>query len=153
VVRYNFKSSADFKTSLEAVWHEIIDVLSYPLWWPNMKMARILGGESRLQHGSEIYYEIKGFLPYTLKYTVEVIAIQPHSSITLHSSGDLIGYGKLLVEKMDNRVNVTFYWHVSLGNMLLDWLGLIPPIKKLLEKNHDHVMKTAMNALKRRLEK
>jgi hypothetical protein len=118
-----------------------------------MKRVFMLGEEPRLQDGSEVYYEIKGFLPYTLKYTVKVIEFQPYSSIILNSSGDLVGNGKLSMEEIDNRVNITFVWDVSLGNKFLDLLGLIPPFKRLLKKNHDHVMTTAMNALRLRVEK
>jgi hypothetical protein len=153
LVKYKFRNTASFKTTSEAIWHEIIDVLSYPLWWPNVKRAAILGGEQQLQTGSEIYYEIRGFLPYTLKYVVEVIEIQPYASISLNSYGDLVGRGRFRLKKKEDKIEATFHWNVSLGNLFLSFISLIPLFRNLLEKNHDYVMVNALNALKERIEK
>lgn len=138
---------------MEVIWHEIIDVLSYPLWWPNMKKTAILGTERQLQSGSNVYYEIRGFLPYTLKYQVEVVEIQPYSSISLLSAGDLVGRGEFFLDDHENKVEATFLWDVSLGNFLLGFLSLFPLFRRLLKKNHDYVMANALTALKARIER
>ena len=54
------------------------------------------------QLGSLIDNEVKGTLPYSLRFTTEVILIQPPRLVELKTSGDDAGNGKFVLEQRDD---------------------------------------------------
>lgn len=71
---------------------------SWPTWWQGWKRATIRGPAPRVQLGSVVDCEVKGALPYTLCFWIEITALQPPRLMGVESSGDLVGTGKGVLE-------------------------------------------------------
>ncbi len=149
---YHFVTNWTFHAPIEKVWEKIIDVESYPTYWPSMKKTEIRGPEPLLQAGSIVDYELKGSLPYLLRFSTEVVAFQPPDLMELASSGALMGDGKLLLKSHADGTALTFYWDVGMTNPFFNLLGKLPFIKAVMEKSHNVVMASGYQVLKSNLE-
>jgi uncharacterized protein YndB with AHSA1/START domain len=149
---YHFVTKWFFQAPPERVWEESANMESYPSWWKDLKKAEIRGPESQLQLGSFVDCEVRGALPYSLRFTIEVTTYQPPNLIELKSSGDLVGTGRWVLESKDDGTASTFYWDVGTTNRILNLLGKLPFLRKMLEKNHDDVMAKGYKVVKSKIE-
>ena len=92
---FKLVTECTFQAPAREVWDVTVDVIAYPEWWPYIHNVAIRGKESRLQQDSRIDYEIKGFLPHSLRFHTHVTLCEPFSRIEMIASGDLEGTGKV----------------------------------------------------------
>lgn len=149
---YHFVTEWLFKVPVERVWEETSNIEAYPTWWKNLKKAKLHGPESKLQLGSIADCEVKGALPFSLRFTVEVTAFEPPHLVEIKSTGDLVGTGKWILESQGNGTQSMFYWDVGTRNPILNILAKIPFVKPILEKSHDDVMAKGYEVVKTRIE-
>lgn len=149
---YHFVTEWFFKVPVERVWEETSNIEAYPDWWKGLRKAKMRGPESRLQLGSVADCEVKGFLPFSLRFTVEVTKFEPHHLLEIKSTGDLVGTGKWSLEPKDNGALSTFNWDVGTSNPILNLLAKIPFAKPILEKSHDDVMAKGYEVVQTRIE-
>lgn len=152
MVMYHFITKWFFQAPVERVWDEAANMKAYPEWWRNLKKAKMHGPESRLQLGSVVDCEVKGALPFSLRFTVEVTTFQPPNCMEIKSTGDLAGSGKWVLEPQNGGTLSTFYWDVGTTSPILNLLGRIPFVKPMLKKNHDDVMAKGYEIVKSRIE-
>ena len=69
---YHFVTNWFFDAPIEQVWNEIVDAQSWPHWWPSYRKVTPLTPGSTLQVGSRAASEVRGKLPYSLRFIVEV---------------------------------------------------------------------------------
>jgi hypothetical protein len=91
-------------------------------------------------------------LPYTLHFKLEVTAFQPPNLMEFKSAGDLAATGKLVLEPRNNGTAATYYWDVGTTNPIFNLAGKLPFVRKMIEKNHNEVMKSAHQGLKNMVE-
>ena len=149
---YHFVTKWFFTVPFERVWEETANIEAYPTWWKNLKKAKLRGPESKLQLGSIADCEVKGALPFSLRFTVEVTAFEPLHLVEIKSTGDLVGTGKWVLETKDNGTQSLFYWDVGTTNPILNILARIPFVKPILEKSHNDVMEKGYEIVKSRVE-
>jgi uncharacterized protein YndB with AHSA1/START domain len=149
---YHFVTKWFFQAPLERVWEEIIDVESWPDWWQDFKKAKIRGLEPRLELASVVDCEVRGALPYTLRFLLEVTTFQPPNLVEFKSSGDLAGSGKFVLESQAGGTACTYYWDVGTTHWLFNLLGKLSFVRAMMERNHNQVMDKGYRALKARLE-
>jgi uncharacterized protein YndB with AHSA1/START domain len=149
---YHLITNWYFTAPIESVWEELIDAKSWPSWWPCWRKLKFHGSESKLRLGTIAYNEVKGQLPYSLRFSNEVTLIQEPYLIENKSSGDLVGKGKTVLEQRDDGTVVTIYWDVATSNPIFNLLGKLPFVRAMIEKNHDYVMDDGFRGLKQRLE-
>jgi uncharacterized protein YndB with AHSA1/START domain len=104
---YHFVTNWYFKAPVESVWKELADVKSWPSWWPSWRKAEFHGSESKVQLGTITDNEVKGELPYSLRFSNEVTLLQTPYLMENKSSGDLVGKGKIVLEQQDDGTAVT----------------------------------------------
>lgn len=150
---YHFVTKWFFHAPIEGVWEEIVDIPSWPSWWASWKKADFHGSVPPLQLGSVIDHEVRGRLPYCVRFRVVVTVFQPPHCLAIASSGDLVGNGTLILEPQDQGTAVTYLWDVGLPHPLLNFLGKLSFTRALLEKNHDSVMDEGYRGLKGRIER
>jgi len=150
--RYHFVTKWFFQAPIERVWEEIVDIPSWPSWWVGWEKAAFHGSAPPLQLGSVIDHEVRGRLPYRVRFRTIVTLFQPPHRLEIASSGDLVGTGSLILELQDHGTAVTYSWDVCLSNPLLNFLGNLPFTRIVLEKNHDSVMDDGYRGLKKRIE-
>jgi uncharacterized protein YndB with AHSA1/START domain len=149
---YHFVTEWFFAVPIERVWEETANIEAYPTWWKNLKKAKIRGPESKLQLGSIADCEVKGALPFSLRFTVEVTTFEPPHLVEIKSTGNLEGTGKWVLESKGNGTQSMFYWDVGTTNPILNFLAKIPFAKPILEKSHDDVMAKGYEVIKARIE-
>lgn len=149
---YHLVTKWYFMAPVESVWEELADAKSWPGWWPSWRKVRFHGSESKMQLGTIAYNEVKGQLPYSLRFNNEVTLVQEPYLMENKSSGDLVGKGKTVLEQQDDGTVVTIYWDVATSNPVFNFLGRLPFVRAMIEKNHDYVMDDGFRGLKQRLE-
>jgi uncharacterized protein YndB with AHSA1/START domain len=149
---YHFITKWHFRAPIELVWDVIVDVGAWPTWWPSWRKAQSRSGESRSQLGSITDHEVKGTLPYSMRFTTEVVRFESPRLLESTSTGDLVGNGRFVLEERDDGTAVTYYWDVATSNPVFNLLGKLPFVRAMVEKNHDHVMDDGYRGLKRRVE-
>ncbi len=149
---YHFVTRWFFRVPVERVWEVTANIEDYPAWWKNLKRAKIRGPDSKLQVGSIADCEVRGTLPFSLRFTAEVTTFDPPHLVEIKSTGDLVGTGKWVLEAQDSGTLSVFYWDVGTANPVLNMLARIPFVKRILEKNHDRVMARGHQVVKSRIE-
>jgi uncharacterized protein YndB with AHSA1/START domain len=148
---YHFVTNWSFEAPVERVWAEIADAHSWPDWWPSYRKVTALDQASTIQVGSRVATEVKGKLPYSLRFTGEVTGLQAPYLMEIKSSGALVGEGKFVLEERDGGTAVTYYWDVGTANPVLNLLARLPFVRAMIEENHDYVMDEGFRGLKQRL--
>ena len=133
-----------FRATAREFWDVTVDVIAYPEWWPYIHNVAIRGKESRLQQDSLIDYEIKGFLPHSLRFHTHVTLCEPFSRIEMIASGDLEGTGISILDESNGVTRATFIWNVALTPPILDRLNQWKLFHSLFVWNHDFTMRSAV---------
>lgn len=152
---YHFVSRWRFNAPIELVWKQIEDIGSWTGWTRDFKKAKVRGPERTAHAGTIADYAVRGSLPYTLRFTMEVISLQQPSSMELRSTGDLAGTGKWVLEPQEGGTAtvVTYYWDVGTTNQLFNLASRLSFVRAIMEKNHGRIMSHAERGLKSILER
>ncbi|TSC65066.1 MAG: polyketide cyclase [Candidatus Berkelbacteria bacterium Gr01-1014_85] len=154
--QYRFKTEYRFSGDFEALFERIANVVEWPNWWSSVVSVKpITTFADPLALGT--IYEVvwRGFLPYQLAMTAELVAFEPKKSIKIVSQGDMQGQGHWqfvdLVDKGDKTLHTaTYLWEVN-----LDPQKYSSPIWRsfgwLLSLNHHYVMSQGALGLSRAL--
>jgi hypothetical protein len=147
---YHFVTDWRFQAPLHKVWSVVLDIEHYPGWWKNFRRVKITRGDGK-SVGSVIECEVRGSLPYSLNYALEVTEADEFRHILLRSTGDLVGVGRWeFSEAEPGIVKAVYYWDVRTTNPILN---LIAPLAKgALARNHERVMANGFAALQPHVE-
>lgn len=147
---YHFVTTWRFHAPLERVWSVVLEIERYPGWWKNFRRVNITRGDGK-SVGSVIRCEVRGSLPYSLTYSLEVLEAEQYRHILLRSTGDLVGTGRWRFEPSEPSITrATYYWDVATTNPILN---LIAPLAKgALARNHEQVMANGYAALRPHVE-
>jgi uncharacterized protein YndB with AHSA1/START domain len=137
---YRFLTRWQFDAPIDRVWAVITDVGQYPLWWPGVQKATILGPDKSLRVGQTAELAVRGSLPYTLHFRTEVVDFAAPHRLIVRSSGELTGRGEWSLSSSESGTEVTYLWEVTLDKQPFNLLARLPGIRRLLENNHDRVM-------------
>jgi hypothetical protein len=143
---YHFKTEWQFRAPLERVWTVVLDIENYPPWWKNFRRVRLIRGDGK-SVGSVIACEVRGSLPYSLTYQLEVLEATRLTHILLRSAGDLVGTGRWeFSEPAPGTSQAVYYWDVSTTNPILNLVA--PLARRALARNHERVMANGYAALR-----
>jgi hypothetical protein len=122
---------------------EVRDVLgdgpSLPRWWPAVYLAvTTLHEGDETGRGGEIALFTKGWLPYTLRWTLRVTEPITNNGYALTATGDLNGNGRWTFEQDGPEVVITYDWQVSASKPLLRRLTWL--LRPLFAANHRWAM-------------
>ena len=146
---YHFVTEWRFKAPLARTWSVVLDIQHYPEWWKNFRRVRLVQGDGK-SIGSIVWCEVRGSLPYSLRYSLEVLEVTEYRHLLLRSTGDLVGTGRWAFSEADGATEATYYWHVATRNPILNLIA--PLAKSLLARNHQQVMANGYAALKPHVE-
>ena len=148
--QYHFETEWEFNAAVPPTWSIVLDLRHYPDWWKNFRRVAVLNGDGE-SVGSKAECVVRGSLPYSLRYTMEVVDAQRHRSMVLRSTGDLVGTGRWeFLELGPGRCRATYYWDVATTNPILN---LVAPLAgRFLAQNHEQVMANGYAALRPHVE-
>ena len=136
---------------VEGTCGEVADVLGDPLalteWWPSVYLsveetrppdAHGLGRRARLH--------TKGWLPYTLRWELEVLETRYPYGFTIAAEGDFDGRGVWTFEQDGAFVNITYDWRLRAEKPFLRTFSLL--LKPVFEANHRWAMAQGEESLR-----
>jgi hypothetical protein len=129
---------------------EVADVLRDPLdlarWWPAvyLDVHELAPPDSRGLH-QRVRLRTKGWLPYTLRWDLEVVESRYPERFALEATGDLVGCGIWTIVQEGPYVTATYDWRVRADRPLLQRLA--PILRPLLESNHRWAMAQGKESL------
>jgi uncharacterized protein YndB with AHSA1/START domain len=148
--QYHFVTDWRFRAPLEKVWTVVLDIERYPGWWKNFRRVKTIRGDGK-SVGSIIECEVRGSLPYSLNYTLEVREAEQYRHILLASTGDLVGTGRWAFSEVESGASKAVYaWDVATTNPILNLVA--PLAKRALARNHEQVMANGYAALRPHIE-
>lgn len=148
--QYHFATEWRFAARVDRTWSVVLDIGRYPGWWKNFRRVRLIRGDGK-SVGSVIECEVRGSLPYSLTYAIEVIEAERPRHILLRSTGDLMGTGRwAFSEPEPGQSRAVYFWDVATTNPILNLLA--PLAKAALARNHERVMANGYDALRPHVE-
>jgi Polyketide cyclase / dehydrase and lipid transport len=147
---YHFRETADIRAPVATVWHAVVEP-GLPRWTTAFRSMRVRGG-GPLRLGAVVDATVRSRLPFSLSFAFEVVRLDEQALIEVRSWGDIVGTGSWTMVPDGGSVRVTYTWDVGLANAVLDMFGRLPPIKRVLARNHDRVMSEAFDAMVAELE-
>ena len=130
---------------------EVKDVLgnvnTLPEWWPSVYLA-----VERLEDGgpdwvgSTSLLHTKGWLPYTLKWTIRLTEPITDEGFAIEAIGDLNGTGRWTFAQDGPEVLITYEWQVGASKPLLRRMAWL--LKPAFKANHVWAMYRGEESLK-----
>lgn len=140
---YVFVDEWDVEAPIEAVFDALADARTYPEWWRPVYLAAESDGPPEV--GRVSHQRFKGRLPYKLRTTSEIVALERPRRIEAKVEGDLAGRGVWTLTPRDGGTHVRFDWHVNADRPLLRYLT--PVLRPLFRWNHNWAIARATEGL------
>jgi hypothetical protein len=144
---YHFITHWQVEGAVQEVYDIINDVASLTRWWPSVYLDVALldsGDEHGIGKRASLY--TKGWLPYTLRWQLQVTETRRPYGSALEASGDLNGRGVWTFEQAGPKVNITYDWRVTADKPLLRRFSFL--LKPLFSANHRWAMARGQESLK-----
>jgi hypothetical protein len=123
------------------------DGRALPRWWPSVYLSvvpRKAGDADGV--GSLTDLHTKGWLPYTLKWSLTITEPITDTGFALSADGDLIGTGRWTFVQDGPEVVITYDWRVNVTKPLLRRLGRV--LRPALAANHRWAMARGEESLR-----
>jgi hypothetical protein len=89
------------------------DVEAFPRWWrPVYRAAKIVDPGEQNGAGRIVEFTTRGFLPYVLRWNIEVVESREPQGFTFRASGDLLGAGSWELRQDGKYVRIRLDWQV-----------------------------------------
>ncbi len=144
---YEFRTVWRVAGTIDEVKAVLGDGPSLPRWWPAVYITVDTlneGDETGL--GGEIALYTKGWLPYTLRWTLLVTEPITDTGYALTATGDLIGTGRWTFGQDGPEVVITYDWRVSASKPLLRRLTWL--LRPVFAANHKWAMARGEESLR-----
>jgi hypothetical protein len=128
----------------------LINGSDYPRWWPQVYLSveeTSSGGEHGLGRSGRLH--TKGWLPYTLRWSMVVTGVDYPHGFSLAASGDFNGTGVWRFDQRADQVAIRFDWNIRADKPLLRYLSFL--FKPLFRANHHWAMACGEKALRAEL--
>jgi hypothetical protein len=115
------------------------DSTSLPRWWPSVYLAvvpRADGAPDGVGRTVEVF--TKGWLPYTLRWTLRITETMTDAGFALAAGGDLDGTGRWTFRPDGPEVVITYDWQVTAAKPLLHRLSWL--LRPVFAANHRWAM-------------
>jgi hypothetical protein len=145
MAEYSFVTTWRFPQPIERVWEAINEAEDYPKWWPDILYYKCLTPDNPRGVGARGERSVRGFLPYSLKYTTTITKTDGPRELAYDADGDLIGRGRFVLAATSSGTEVLIYWDVGTKGK---WLNRLAPLLKwLFAANHNYVMRRGERGL------
>lgn len=143
---YHFVTVWSVAGTIEEVKAVLRDAAALPRWWPSVYLSVHTvdqGGPDG--EGATADLHTKGWLPYTLRWTLRVTDPVTDSGFGLKATGDLDGTGRWTLEQDGPKVVITYDWRVSASKPLLRRLSWL--LRPAFSANHRWAMRRGEESL------
>ncbi len=141
---FGFDRSWLFDASPEELWSVLSQTSEYPKWWRWLR-----GFESNgLGAGSTADCVVQAPLPYSLRFRVHVLDVEPARLVRTEVTGDLDGPARLEIEPHPDGSLARLAWEVDLRSPPLR--AMARWARPLMHWGHDWVVETGVRQFRRR---
>ena len=143
---YHFVTDWRVEGTVEEVSAILSDAASLPRWWPSVYLI-----VDELEPGREdgtqkvVKLHTRGWLPYTLDWTLRVTESRRPYGFSLEAEGDLNGRGVWSFVPDGSRVLIHYDWRIRADKLLLQRLSFA--FKPVFAANHRWAMKRGEESL------
>jgi hypothetical protein len=152
---YEFLTEWHVAAPRELIYEILKEGQDYPRWWPEVYLKADFEPSGREDHvGDRVQFFTKGWLPYRLRWTAEVVRHSKPHTIEIKATGDFVGRGIWLLDSEGpegGATQVMFDWRLRADKPLLQWLS--PIFKPIFRWNHAWAMARGYESLCRELER
>ncbi len=144
---YHFVTVWRVAGTLEEVKTILRDGMSLPRWWPSVYLSvRQVEEGAQDGLGAALDLHTKGWLPYTLRWTLRLSEPVTDDGFALEATGDLNGTGRWRFEQVGPEVAIIYDWRVSASKPLLRRLSWL--LRPVFSANHHWAMARGEESLK-----
>lgn len=134
---------------IDQVWSALVDVESWPRWWPYVRQVRTLSRGITDGLGAVRRIDWSTRLPYGFAIEVESLEARRPYHLRGASRGQLQGQGQWWLCEHAGGTEVSYLWEVELAR---PWMrALSPLLARLFAWNHHGVMRAGERGLNRYL--
>jgi len=149
---YAFLTEWRVAAPCELVYEILKEGKDYPRWWPEVYLHADYEPSGRTDHiGDRVTFFTKGWLPYRLRWTAEVVRHAKPHTIEIKATGDFVGCGIWLLESEGSGTHIAFDWRLRADKPLLRWLS--PLFKPIFRWNHAWAMERGHESLCREIKR
>ncbi len=147
---YHFITRWSVEGNIEAVYELIRRPEEYPRWWrARCFIVREIAPAAADGSARVVAIELRGALPYTLRWKLTGISERPPFEMRARAEGDLEGEGIWKLEAQNGKVLVTFDWKVKFNHPFLKYFAWI--LSPVFSANHDWVMARAAEGMQQEI--
>jgi polyketide cyclase/dehydrase/lipid transport protein len=143
---FRFDRTWDFPVEPSELWAKLSRTEDFHRWWPWLRALQ--GGE--LVPGSRAEAVVRAPLPYTLRFSVDVLEVVPEQLVAARVSGDLEGPARLEVAPRPEGSSARLVWEMDVRRPLLRAAARVG--RPALEWGHDWVVASGIEQFRRALD-
>lgn len=144
---YEFLTEWRVPGTIAEVREVLSDAEALPRWWPAVYLAiRPLAQGAPDGVSREVDLHTKGWLPYTLRWTLRITEPITDQGFALEARGDLNGTGRWTFAQEGPEVVITYDWRVSAAKPLLQRLSWL--LRPAFAANHVWAMRRGEESLR-----
>ena len=150
--RYEFTTEWRVTAAVEEVADVLGDPLDLPRWWPSVYLsAAELAPPGPTGVGRRVRLHTRGWLPYTLRWDLEVMRTDYPRGFAITATGDFEGSGVWTFTPRGADVDVRFDWRIVANKPLLRYLSFV--FRPAFAANHRWAMRQGETSLRREIER
>ena len=143
---YHFVTVWRVTGTIEEVKAVLRDGAGLPRWWPSVYLSVHEVDKGGPDGGGAMAdLHTKGWLPYTLRWSLRVTEPVTDTGFALEATGDLNGTGRWTFEQEGPEVVITYDWRVSASKPLLRRLSWL--LRPVFSANHHWAMRRGEESL------
>ena len=136
---YHFVTEWSVTGTIDEVKQVLGDAASLPAWWPSVYLSVVQRHEGEADGvGRVLDLHTKGWLPYTLRWTLRITEPITDAGFALEATGDLEGTGRWTFEQQGQEVLIRYDWRVAATKPLLRRLSWL--LRPAFSANHHWAM-------------
>lgn len=144
--RFHFITHWELSARVEEVYPIIKDSSKLCKWWPSVYLeVKTYKDGDATGIGKIVSLYTKGYLPYTLRWSFEVMEIIKNKKIALRAFGDLNGNGVWTFGQKGETCKVDYDWNISFDKPYLSKLAWL--LRPIFSFNHKWAMKKGLESL------
>jgi len=134
---------------IEHVWDALVDVESWPRWWPYVREVQTLHRSATNDLGTVRRLQWRSRLPYGFALEVETTEVRKPTRLVGRASGDMVGEGCWELARDGAGTLVRYTWTLELHTR---WMRMSAPfMAPVFRWNHEGVMRGGGRGLARHL--
>lgn len=143
---YHFITHWRVESTVAEVHQLLGDAEGLARWWPSVYLeVKTLSSGDAKGVGKIIELFTKGWLPYTLRWSFRVAAIED-DGFTIEAFGDFVGRGVWTFVQNGTAVDITYDWRIRAEKPMLRLMS--PLLKPLFARNHEWAMRMGEESLR-----